>query len=145
MRHHPLQIPGGWIVAQNHFFDITPEAAMLESGRLDFPFVEDILQLTNDYRRMALDLGWYPDGDPNGHYRLVLIQWDAPPKHNDMPKQSIATERNGIEYTYQLQPLLVGDAWSKPLVDFSSRDQGVIVTRINDTLAKVESGELGSG
>ena len=132
------------MVAQNHFFDITPEAATLTTGRLDFPFVEDILQLTNDHRRMTLDLGWYPDGDPEGHYRLVLIQWDAPPEHAAMPKKSITTQRNGIEYTYRLQPVLVGDAWSKPLVEVTSSNQGVIVTQINDTLAKVEAGELGS-
>jgi len=143
MRHHPLQIPSGWLVAQNHFMDVAP-AETLEGDRLDFPFVEDILQLRNDHLRMTLDLGWYPDGDPNGSFRLLLIQWDAPPNHSDMPKRSITTKRNGIEYTYALQPVLLGDAWSDPLVDFSSTDQNEVVAQINDTLAEVAQGRLGS-
>ncbi len=143
MRLHPLQIPGGWMVAQNHFYDITP-ADVLDGDRLDFPFVEDILQLSNEHLRMTLDLGWYPDGDPSGCYRLLLIQWDTPPQHNDMPKNSITTKRNGIEYTCTLQPLLVGDAWSDPLIDFSSKDAREIVVQINDTLANIALGQIGS-
>ena len=143
MRHHPLQIPSGWMVAQNHLYEVSPDDVLLECGRLDFPFVEDILQLRNDHLHMTLDLGWYPDGDPNGSFRLLLIQWDTPPDHDAMPKQTITTERNGIEYTYALQPLLVGDAWSHPLVDISSSDQSEIVAHINETLAKVAAGQLG--
>ena len=131
------------MAVQNHFYDITPDAAELESGQLDFPFVEDILLLRNDHRRMELDLGWYPDGDPDGAYRLVLVQWDAPPEHGAMPKKSITRLRNGIEYTYKLQPLLVGDAWSHPLVEYSSVDQYEIVSHINETLRRVATGQLG--
>ncbi|MCA9071849.1 MAG: hypothetical protein KDA84_23135 [Planctomycetaceae bacterium] len=143
MRHHALQIPAGWMVRQNHFYDITPAEA-LDGDWLGFPFSQDILQLHNDHLRMLLDLGWYPDGDPDGHFRLILIQWDAPPNHSAMPKQTITEVRNGIEYTYVLQPLLVGDPWSHPLVDVSSKDPYEIVTQINDTLAKAADGELGS-
>lgn len=131
------------MVAQNHFFDITP-GEVLDGDRLDFPFVEDILQLHNDNLRMTLDLGWYPDGDPNGSFRLLLIQWDAPPEHSEMPKQSITTTRDGIKYIYALQPVLLGDAWSHPLVDVSSTDQNEIVSQINDSLAQVAEGQLGS-
>lgn len=44
MQHHLLQIPGGWMVAQNHFYDIDPTEVLVDD-RLDFPFVDDILQL----------------------------------------------------------------------------------------------------
>ncbi len=143
MQHHPLRVPGGWIVARNHFFDVAP-ADVLNGDQLGFPFVEDILQLRNDQLRMTLDLGWHPDGDPNGSFRLRLIQWDAPPEHDEMPKQSIVTKRNGIEYTYALLPVLLGDAWSHPLVDISSTDQNEIVTQIDDTLAMVTQRQLNS-
>ncbi len=142
MRLHPLQIPGGWTVVQNHFYDITPSDA-LDGDRLDFPFVEDILQLTNDHLRMTLDLGWYPHGDPSGNYRLLLIQWDQPPEHSEMPKKTIRVKRSGIEYSYTLQPFLTGDAWSNPLVDVSSRDPNEIAANINSTLAMVEQGQIG--
>ena len=80
MMLHPLQ---------NHFLEIDPSQAVLESGRLGFPFQEDILQLHRE--RMILDLGWCPDGDPNGAYRLVLIQWDIP-KEQARPKPTIRIE-----------------------------------------------------
>ncbi len=143
MRLHPLEIPGGWMVAKNHFYNINPDEVR-KGDRLGFPFIEDILQLSNDSLRMTLDLGWYPDGDPNGSFRLSLIQWDAPPRHNAMPKTSITSKRNGIEYTYKLQPIFLGDAWSRPLMEFSSRDATEVVRRINETLNQIAAGHIGS-
>ena len=143
MRLHSLQIPGGWKVVQNHFYDITPVDA-LDGDRLDFPFIEDILQLTNDHLRMTLDLGWYPNGDPSGYYRLLLIQWKKPPANGDMPKRTIRINRSGIEYLYTLQPLVTGDAWLHPLVEVSSRDKNEIADHINNTLAMVEHGQIGT-
>ena len=143
MQHHPLRIPSGWMVTQNHFYDIVP-SEVLNEGRLDYPFVQDVLQLHNQHLRMTLDLGWYPDGDPNGSFRLVLIQWDEQPNHNEMPKQSITQMRNGIKYRYTLEPELVGNAWDHPLVDVASTDQGEIAQQINDILARVAQGQLGS-
>ena len=97
MQHQSLRIPSGWLVAQNHFYDVTP-SSVCSDGRLDFPFVQDILQLRNRNLRMPLDLGWYPDGDPNGSYRLVLVQWDQLPNHAEMPRQTITnTERHRIQ------------------------------------------------
>ena len=131
------------MVAQNHFYDVSPNDTR-DGDHLGFPFVQGILQLSNDQLRMTLDLGWYPDGDPSGSYRLLLIQWDPAPQHDNMPKNLIATKRNGIEYTYALRPLLVGDAWSHPLIDFSSKDAREIVDQINDILANVALGQIGS-
>ena len=142
-RHHPLRIPAGWTICQNHFLEIEPEEASLENGRLDFPFYEDMLHLRNADLRMVLDLGWYPDGDPNGTYRLCLIQWDAPPNHNQMPKRSITIKRNGVTYTYLLEPQQIGDAWSKPLIEFESRDANEIRQRIDDVLDAVVQGRIG--
>ncbi len=79
MRLHPLQIPGGWNVLQNHFYDVTP-AESVDGDRLDFPFVEDILQLTNEHLRMTLDLGWYPNENQAANYRLLLLQWTNHPR-----------------------------------------------------------------
>lgn len=93
---------------------------------------------------MTLDLGWHPGGAPEGSYRLRLIQWSEPPMHSDMPKRTIRVTRGGFEYTYLLQPLLSGDAWSNPLVDVSSPDSKVIAAHINTILAKVEQGLIGS-
>lgn len=142
--HHPLRIPAGWNVVQNNFIEISPSEVISDDGQLDYPFVEDILQLQNNHLRMTLDLGWYPDSDPAGQFRLVLIQWDVPPQHEAMPKKSLTVERRGVNYTYVLQPLHVGDAWSNPLIEITSRDQYEIASRINETLALVFHGKIGT-
>lgn len=115
IRLRSLQIPGGWLVVFNHFYDVEPSEAR-NGDLLDFPFYQDILYMQNDSRRMGLDLGWYPDSDPDGAYTLQLIQWSAPPMHHEMPKPSIRVKRNEIEYTYDLQPVRWGNPWPKPLV-----------------------------
>jgi hypothetical protein len=77
----PLRIPGLWWVVKNDFYDVDPE---LRDGIL-YPsgiFIEDILSIQrhnpwggvpieHDY---VLDLGWYPDQDPQGRYRLVVLR-----------------------------------------------------------------------
>ena len=93
---------------------------------------------------MALDLGWYPDGAPDGEFRLVLIQWPPPPQHDSMPKQTIEIERNAVKYTYLLEPPLFRNAWANPLVEFRSSDQYAVANCINDTLAKVSLRQIGS-
>ena len=132
------------MIEQNHFYDVSPEDARLSDDLLDYPFFQDILHLRNHQRRMVLDLGWYPDSDPNGQFRLRLIQWDMPPSHKAMPKQTLTTTRDGMKYTYALQPTYSGDAWSSPLIDFSSVDPNEIRAQIDDILARVASGELGT-
>ena len=117
---------------------------MLESGQLGFPFEQDILHMRNDHLRMVLDLGWYPDGDPQGSYGLVLIQADPPDQHAEMPPHTVSKKRGGITYTYALQADFSGDPWRHPLVEFNSRDATEIAAKIDELLAKADSGELGT-
>ena len=56
--------------------DIAPEQLALDDEKWDFLFVEDITYMVKEitYREnkqtikhtIAIDLGWYPDGDPGG-------------------------------------------------------------------------------
>lgn len=76
-----LRVPSNWKMIKNAFFDVEYEA---RNGKL-FPkavLVEDILSMQykdtwNDppsEKNFFIDLGWYPDESPEGHYRLVLLQ-----------------------------------------------------------------------
>jgi hypothetical protein len=80
-----FRISSYWWISKNDFVDVEPQ---VEGGQLQPRgfFIEDILSL--EHRRpiqgilaepdYLVDLGWYPDQDPTGKYRLVLLGngWD---------------------------------------------------------------------
>lgn len=80
-----LRVPSGWAVIINHFGDEDP---VVRDGRIvnDQYYNEDLLSIetiryepgrwVNDPEGHAIDLGWYPESDPDGHYRLVLLRGD---------------------------------------------------------------------
>lgn len=76
-----LRIPTGWVVGLNKFYEIEP-TKMDENDILSLlDFTEDILQITHKHEDIIVDLGWYPDMDPKGNFRLVLIKnqdWQNP-------------------------------------------------------------------
>lgn len=95
----PLRISGGWYIIQNKFIDIEPSSIISEDDRLWFHFTEDILQLKHKQRNIIIDLGWYPDIDPNGNYRVVAVSnedWENPiDRFESRSKKEIT---NKIEY-----------------------------------------------
>ena len=63
----PLRIPTGWSVKYNSFTEYDPDDAAEHFDEL----CEDLLQLENG--DLLIDLGWYPEGDITGQYRLYLL------------------------------------------------------------------------
>ncbi len=77
----PLRITGGWDIIQNKFLNLEPSEIVDEDDRLWFHFTEDILQLRHKSRNIVIDMGWYPDIEPTGNYRIVAIKdedWETP-------------------------------------------------------------------
>lgn len=88
----PLRIPGGWTVVFNNFYDIDPKAVpKSDDDTWLFAFSEDILYIRSETARkqnghterqtLGIDLGWYPEGDPNGSFTLYAIlneDWENP-------------------------------------------------------------------
>jgi len=73
----PLRLQAGWNVEFNNFCECEPDSCEDFGGY----FVEDLLQLTNSKFNLIIDLGWYPDSDENGGYKLFLIKnynWEKP-------------------------------------------------------------------
>ncbi len=82
-----LKIPGGWAIIRNSFGDVEPD---VKNGVIvnDEFYGEDLLSIEPlrlseagwlvDTSGYALDLGWYPEANPQGHYRLTLMKggWD---------------------------------------------------------------------
>ncbi len=81
----PLRIPAGWTVSQHEFFELSPGEDVQVEGVLGGSawelFVEDMLQISHAKHEYTLDLGWYPDSDPGGQFRVRLIHrqdWEHP-------------------------------------------------------------------
>lgn len=82
-----LKIPTGFAVCYNKFHDIEPITSKDSDETLENwgYFTEDILQIVKmelrdgnwfvpNIRNIVIDLGWYPDGNANGQYRLVVAK-----------------------------------------------------------------------
>lgn len=82
-----LKIPATWAILYNSFGDEDPDVC---DGTIinDEYYNEDLLAMQRLQRGDAgwftgsngytLDLGWYPEANPDGHFRLVLVygDWD---------------------------------------------------------------------
>ncbi len=87
----PLRIPANWTILQHKLMNIEPEKLNKNDDKWLTMFVEDILQIERHLKRkinkkveqqkLIIDLGWYPDGEPSGNFRLVAIlnnNWEFP-------------------------------------------------------------------
>lgn len=87
----PLRIPAGWKVTFNDFFKLDPALYTASDNEFWDNFVEDMLYIVNEqtfkkdkktYRKkIALDLGWYPEMDIHGEFALYVIKddnWSSP-------------------------------------------------------------------
>ena len=79
----PVRIPPQWSLLWNHLRPIEPGDLAEDDPAWLFTFVQDMLYLrkNSDEQSVAIDLGWYPEGDPQGAYELVTIlndDWNNP-------------------------------------------------------------------
>lgn len=87
----PLRIPPHWTMELNKLEDIDPETLSPEDETWLFAFNEDILYMHSkisrkrdkqaDEQKLGIDLGWYPDGEPEGNFVLQAIlndDWNDP-------------------------------------------------------------------
>jgi hypothetical protein len=72
-----------WTVTLSKLYDLSPDTAEEVIGLpdgvtiWDTHFVEDLFQAEDSTSNHLLDIGWYPGGEADGHFRLVLITKDA--------------------------------------------------------------------
>jgi hypothetical protein len=69
----PLRIPSGWYVTLNDFTESYPERFIDDDYEHRWEFKEDILQLRSKSRKKLIDLGWYPEFQVGGQYKLLLV------------------------------------------------------------------------
>ena len=69
----------GWFVSLHKLYYLSPnDANQVEGIQTDVTvwdtiFVQDLFEAVNDDKLLLLDVGWYPDGDVNGQFRLELV------------------------------------------------------------------------
>lgn len=87
----PLRIPSGWKIAFNNFFMLDPSQYIGSDDMFWENFVEDMLYIVYEWpfkkdkitytKKIAIDLGWYPEMDRNGEFALYVIKddnWECP-------------------------------------------------------------------
>ena len=81
----PLRISKGWTVDYNEFTEIEPYSDIKVEGLPDEDvwelFLQDLLQLKHEAYGIIIDLGWTPEADPDGSYKLTVIEnqdWHNP-------------------------------------------------------------------
>jgi hypothetical protein len=73
--HQPLTIHKNWKTIINEFYDIDSNEKTFESD-LKFYFMEDLLELKNIQNGTFIHLGWYPEFDPKGAFKIVVLDSD---------------------------------------------------------------------
>ena len=77
-------VQNDWVITHHRLFNVSPDqapTATVIGGDVSIwhlCFTEDLLQVVNKSKGILLDVGWYPDTDPNGRYKLVVIRIVSP-------------------------------------------------------------------
>lgn len=79
----PLRIPPNWTMKLNKLSDIDPQSLAPEDRTWLFAFNEDIISMESvitrrqnkqiEEQKLIIDLGWYPDGEPEGSFLLQAV------------------------------------------------------------------------
>lgn len=80
LKLQPIRIPSSWKVDYNTFVELDPKT-LNEKDEKWINFTEDLLQMSYIRDNIILDIGWYPEADPQGEYGLELIKnldWSNP-------------------------------------------------------------------
>lgn len=75
-----LRIAAGWLVRYNELREIAPEK-LLADDELWVYMNQDLMQVESRDETMLIDVGWYPDNDPSGHFGIKVVveeDWERP-------------------------------------------------------------------
>jgi hypothetical protein len=100
-----LRIPSGWEVAFNNFADIDDPHALTPQER-DAYLSQDLLTLRSAAH--VLEVGWRPDGNPDGLYRLSVVTSEWEDTGIELASPHVPVIRDAIELV--LLGLASGDA-----------------------------------
>jgi hypothetical protein len=71
----PLPFHKNWKIIINEFYDIDSHKESFDSD-LKFYFMEDILEIKNIKNGTFIHLGWYPEFNPEGTFKIFISDTD---------------------------------------------------------------------
>jgi len=113
----PLRVPSGWMIDYNAFLDLDPNEFIDNEYEFRWEYSEDILQFSNKIRSRVLDLGWYPDHNPDGMFNIKLVELVE-----DNESQS--------------------DKWFQPIFILRTRNRNEIIEKLEWIMQEVAEGRL---
>ncbi len=100
-----------WRITYHRLFKVSCEVANSFLGQpvtpWDVCFLEDLLQVENLEKQLLLDVGWFPETNPSGSYRLRVIRINM-------------NEGGAPRYD-----------WKNPIVDFRTRSIDELLSEIH--------------
>lgn len=76
-KHQGLRVPEGFVIMYNTFFDVEPPIGNFKSSDWWY-FKESLLYICymKSDPKILLDLGWYPEFDPEGKFAIQVFKED---------------------------------------------------------------------
>ena len=75
-----ITLSANWEVRWNKILAVDPSEVDLASptyqNHLLYYFVQDMFWAENSSQSLGIDVGWIPEGEPNGQYHLQIIKKD---------------------------------------------------------------------
>lgn len=101
----PLNVPNGWNVMWNHFSEIDDVESLDPNNEKEWLFLVEDISLFRRFKikgkdDIDIDLGWYPEDDPNGTFKIYVIRnydWNSP--------EEIFYSRSNKEISNKLQEI----------------------------------------
>ncbi|WP_171644565.1 hypothetical protein [Paenibacillus phytorum] len=97
------------MISKNNFIEISTDEYTDDTYEHVLELDEDILQIVSQDNKRILDLGWYPSFNPNGQYKIMLVElvdvehqaekWDSP--LFTCSSKSVSVIKDTIEYILQ--------------------------------------------
>lgn len=145
----PLEVPGGWRVITNHFYQLDPdddlvgrEILHIEPSSITDPW-DDVLYYYFDHsylwrairsdNRYMICLEWTMMGARDGQY-VINEYRGSPIRFAKEPPRTLSRKHEDIEILYEIDaPIIFSD---EPERTFESRDRHQIVLTLNRWLAE---------
>ena len=89
VRLQPLRIHPDWTIDWNTFFEIEPTPETTSAGYFGG---SSLLAAHSDGLRLAIDLEWRPEDDPNGQYQLTVYYAPWPRTESGRRRENVSLD-----------------------------------------------------